>query len=99
VQEIASRKRLVNVEPILSDCETGLPADSVDVVLLYDTLHDLDDPYGVLVELHRVLKREGNLSLSDHHMKDAEMVSQVTRGGLFRMSARTKRTYGFSKEE
>ena len=62
VQRIASRKRLTNVQTILSDCETGLPLDSVDVVLLYDILHDLDDPKGVLAELHRVLKPKGILS-------------------------------------
>jgi ubiquinone/menaquinone biosynthesis C-methylase UbiE len=48
VRNLASKKRLANVETILSDCETGLPDNSVDVVLLYDTLHALNDPSGVL---------------------------------------------------
>jgi len=52
VQGIAAKKQLANVETICSDCKTGLPDNSVDVVLLYDTLHDLSDPNGVLEELH-----------------------------------------------
>jgi ubiquinone/menaquinone biosynthesis C-methylase UbiE len=48
VQDIASKKRLANVETILSDCQTGLPDNSLDVVLLYDVFHHLSDPDGVL---------------------------------------------------
>jgi ubiquinone/menaquinone biosynthesis C-methylase UbiE len=99
VQSIASKKQLPNVETICSDCKTGLPDNSVDVVLLYDTFHNLGDPNGVLEELHRVLKSKGILSLSDHHMKENEIESKVTNGGLFRLSRKGKRTYNFLKEE
>ena len=98
VQNIVSKKKLTNVETICSDCKTGLPDNSVDVVLLYDTLHDLGDPNGVLEELHRVLKPKGILSFSDHHMQENEIVSKVTSRGLFRLSRKGERTYSFSKE-
>ena len=97
VQKIASRKRLTNVETIRSDGKTGLPGDSVDVVLLYDTFHALGNPDGVLKELHRVLKPGGVLSFRDHHMKEGEIISKVTGGGLFKLLRRGKRTYSFSK--
>ena len=100
VQSIASKKQLTNVETICSDCKTGLPDNSVDVVLLYDTFHNLGDPAGVLEELHRVLNPNGILSFSDHHMKEEnEIVSKVTNGGLFRLSGKSKKTYSFLKEE
>jgi len=99
VQRLASRKRLENVQTILSDCKTGLPPNSVDAILLYDVLHDLDNPSGVLAELHRILKPKGILSLSDHHMKQDEIISQVTSGGLFKLSVKGKRTYSFTREE
>jgi ubiquinone/menaquinone biosynthesis C-methylase UbiE len=98
VQTLAFRKRLANVQAILSDCKTGLPPNSLDVVLLYDILHHLDDPNGVLAELHRVLRPKGILSLSDHHMKQDEIISRVTSRGLFKLSAKGKRTYSFSRE-
>jgi len=97
VQNIASKRQLTNVETICSDCKTGLPDNSVDVILLYDTFHDLSDPNGVLEELHRVLKPNQILSFSDHHMKENEIVSKVTNEGLFRLSRKGKRTYSFSK--
>ena len=99
VQDIASKKQLANVETTLSDCQTGLPDNAVDAVLLYDIFHHLSDRDGVLKELHRVLKPDGILSFSDHHMKESEIVSQVTNNRLFRLSKKGERTYSFSKEE
>lgn len=97
VQNIASKKRLTNVETIYSDCKTGLPDNSLDIVLLYDTFHKLGDPNAVLEELHRVLKTDGILSFSDHHLKENEIVSAVTNRGLFRLATKGKRTYTFLK--
>ncbi len=99
VQSIASKKQLTNVDTICSDCKTGLPDKSLDVVLLYDTFHNLSEPDGVLEELHRVLKPNGVLSFSDHHMKENEIVSKVTNRGLFILSRKGEKTYSFLKEE
>jgi len=99
VQSLVSKKQLTNVETIRSDCKTGLPDNSVDVVLLYDTFHDLGDPNGVLEELHRVLKPDGVLSFSDHHMKENEIISKVTSRSLFKLSEKGKRTYSYLKEK
>ncbi len=97
VRRIAAKKGMTNVQTILSDCQTGLPSNSMDVVLLYDILHDLDEPDRVLAELHRVLRIKGILSVSDHHMKQDEIESRITSGGLFKLSAKGKRTCSFSK--
>jgi len=97
VQLIASKNQLTNVETILSDCKTGLSDNSIDVVLLYDVFHDLSDPNGVLEELHRVLKPDGILSLSDHHMEESEIVSKIMDRGLFKLMRKGERTYSFVK--
>jgi ubiquinone/menaquinone biosynthesis C-methylase UbiE len=97
VQEVASKKRLTNIETILSDCATGLPEGCIDVVLLFDTLHDLSHPYGILAELYRVLKPGAICSVTDHHMKEEEIMSEVTRSGLFTLRRKGKRTYNFLK--
>jgi ubiquinone/menaquinone biosynthesis C-methylase UbiE len=99
VKNIASKKQLMNIETILSDCRTGLPDSSVDVVLLYDAFHALSEPDKILEELHRVLKPDGILSFSDHHMKRNEIISKVTKRGLFMLISKGKRTYNFSKEK
>lgn len=98
IQKIASKKQMTNVETISSNCATGLPDHSIDVILLYDILHDLSEPNKVLEELHRVLKPDGILSFSDHHMKEDEILFKITDKGLFRLSKKGKRTYRFLKE-
>ena len=97
IQDIASKKGITNIEPICSDCATGLEDGSIDIVLLYDTFHDLTDPDGVLKELHRILKPDSIVSFSDHHMKEDEIVSEITKKGLFKLSRKEKRSYIFLK--
>jgi ubiquinone/menaquinone biosynthesis C-methylase UbiE len=95
VQRIVLKKVLKNVETIHSDCATGLDNNLIDVVLLYDTYHNLSDSESVLTELHRVLKPEGLLSFSDHHMKEDEILSGITETGLFKLWEKGKKTYRF----
>lgn len=98
VQSIVAKRSLTNIETILSDCATGLPDKSIDVVLLYDTFHDLIEPDKVLAELHRVLKPEGILSFNDHHMKEEdEIISKITGKGLFTLLRKGEKVYNFSK--
>jgi len=99
VQRLVSKKQLTNVETICSDCKTDLSDKSIDVALLYDTLHGLSKSNEVLAELHRVLKPNGILSFSDHHLKESEIVFKVTNRRLFRLSRKGERTYSFLKEE
>ncbi len=98
VQKIAGKKRLTNIKTILSDCATGLPDKSIDVVLLYDTLHNLSKPDEVLAELHRVLKPNGILSFNDHHLKEEnEIITRITGKGLFSLLRKGKSVYNFQK--
>jgi ubiquinone/menaquinone biosynthesis C-methylase UbiE len=99
VQGIASKKQLTNVETILSDCQTGLPDNSLDAVLLYDIFHHLSDPDVVLKELYRVLKPDGILSFGDHHMKEKGIMAELTKDQLFRLSRKGQRTYSFLKKQ
>jgi ubiquinone/menaquinone biosynthesis C-methylase UbiE len=99
IRNVASKKGLKNIETICSNCSTGLPEESVDVVILYDIFHMLSDPDEVLKELHRVLKADGILSFSDHHMKEDKIISEVTNKGLFALSVKGKKTCSFSKAQ
>jgi ubiquinone/menaquinone biosynthesis C-methylase UbiE len=96
VQQTASAKRLENVETILSDCETGLPDDSVDVVLMYDILHDLENADDILQELHRVLKPDGTLSVQDPHRPQEDLVSWMATRDLFELSRRGEKTISYT---
>ena len=96
VQKVASKKGLTNIETILSSCKTGLEDKSVDIVLLYDVLHELEEPDVVLKEINRVLKPEGILSFSDHHLEEKEIISKAKEGGLFKLINKGRKTYSFS---
>jgi ubiquinone/menaquinone biosynthesis C-methylase UbiE len=91
----AAENGIANIRSTLSDCATGLPDHSTDVVLLYDIFHMLGNQEEVLKELHRVLKPQGLLSFSDHHMREEKIKEDITRGGLFKLEGKGKNTYRF----
>jgi len=94
--EAARRAHLSNVTTILSDRDTGLPANSVDVVLLYDIYHDLLEPHFVLQELYRVLKPSGVLSSHDHHFKGNALREAIVASDLFTLRQQGLHTVTFS---
>ena len=96
-EDISTKNKLENVKTIHSDCQTGLPDQSIDVVLLYDTYHDLSNPDAVLQEINRILKPEGILSFSDHHMTDKAIEEKITKDNLFNLLKKNNKTYTFSK--
>jgi len=57
VEEKIKKKRIANIKTILSAQETGLPDESVDIILLFDVFQMINDKEKLLEELHRVLKR------------------------------------------
>ncbi len=97
VEALISSKGLAKVETIVSDGATRLADASLDVVLLYDVLHHLQKPAVILGELHRVLKPEGFLSMSDHHMAEEEIISKMTGSGHFKLLRKGEKVYNFSK--
>ena len=99
VQYKADREGLHNIETINSDCSTGLPDGSVDIILLYDAYHDFYNKLSVLKELHRVLKTEGILSFSDHHMSREEILKELTGKGLFKLIRESRKIYSFMKTD
>ncbi|MDD1778264.1 MAG: class I SAM-dependent methyltransferase [Candidatus Helarchaeota archaeon] len=97
VQQRALKKGLKNIEAIRTDCQTGLPNNSLDLILMFDVFHQLKNPDSILGELARILKPNAYLALDDHHMKEAEILSNVSSRGLFKLFARKKLIYLFVK--
>jgi ubiquinone/menaquinone biosynthesis C-methylase UbiE len=95
IQDTAAKMGLANIETINSDCDTGLADNSVDVVLLHDVFHMFSNPNKILAELHRVLKPNGVLSFSNHHMREEDILAGITGNKLFKLSKKGDRTYKF----
>jgi ubiquinone/menaquinone biosynthesis C-methylase UbiE len=98
VKEEAAKRGLSNIETIQSDCATGLPDASIDVILLYDIFHMLSTPDKILTELKRVLKPGGVLSMNDHHMREEDILAGMTGNGFFKLLRKGARTYSFVKQ-
>ena len=94
----AREHNLENIVFIHSSGETRLADESVDVVLLYDTFHMLKNKGMVLTELHRVLKTEGILSFSDHHMQEEKIMKAFEDSGLYHLLEKGDKTYEFRKK-
>ena len=87
VKEQAEGEGLGNVETILADSSmlaTGLPDESMDVILVYDVMHAISEKMALLEELHRVLKKDGFLSIFPMHIGTDRMLEIMKRCPLFR---------------
>ena len=84
VKEKGQKEGLENIETVLSDGDTGLPDRSIDVVLFYGVLPEIEDKEAVLKELHRVLNPNGYLSSRYcFRMKKQRLLRIVESTGLY----------------
>jgi ubiquinone/menaquinone biosynthesis C-methylase UbiE len=97
VKKQIRKSKVTNLHFIRSNCDTGLMDKSVDVILLFDVFHELGEPLKVLKELHRVLKDEGILSFSDHHLEHDEIMDEIAGSSLFKLANKREDHYIFSK--
>ena len=99
VRERARREGLHNIETILSDCDTGLPDESVDVILLYGVLPEIEDKERLLRELYRVLKPSGYLSTRFCFRMKKERILEIMEGtNLFSLREQKGCILNFSKK-
>jgi len=86
VREKAMNAGLKNIRTVLvesPDLSTGLPNESTDVILVFDMLHSVTDRQGLFLELHRVLKTDGFLSIFPMHLGTGKLLDIVTKSQLF----------------
>jgi len=91
-----------NIYPVDPAGMDGLPARSVDMALIYDVLHGMEDDewrHAAVRAIHRLLKPKGVLSVSDHHMNMETLVATAAQEGLFRHLKRGPVTIEFEKVE
>ena len=97
VEKKAEKKGLTNITTILSDRDTGLADQSIDVILLYDTIHMLKDKRALLKELHRVMKSNGLLSILVERVKVEDVVQLAEKDGLFSLRDRYGKLLNFER--
>jgi ubiquinone/menaquinone biosynthesis C-methylase UbiE len=97
VQKKAQKAGLTNITTILSDRDTRLPDQSIDVALAYDMIHMVQDKQALLRELHRVLKPDGVLSVIVGHIKVEDVLKILEQDGLFSLRDRQGRLINLKK--
>ena len=86
VREKAKNEGVGNIETILPDrskLTSSLKDESVDAILVYDVIHEIEDTQGLLEELHRVLRPGGFLSIFPMHVGTEKMLEIMNECDLF----------------
>lgn len=96
IEGLKEKRCLENLEAIVTDCDTSLPDESVDVILLFDVIHMMEDPNRVLNEMRRVLKSRGTLCVDVYHM-DEERAIRIVENMGFSKDEQLKNTINFVK--
>jgi ubiquinone/menaquinone biosynthesis C-methylase UbiE len=83
LQRTAHEEGLQNIETIISsDLSTGLRDECVDVVLLHDVLHLIDERGALFGEVNRVLGPGGRVSVYPMHVDKNEVSRQMRSSGF-----------------
>lgn len=97
VEKKAKKASLTNITTILSDRDTRLPDQSIDIALAYDMIHMVEDKQALARELHRVLKPNGLLSVIVGHIKVKDVLPILEQDGLFSLRDRHGRLINLNK--
>jgi ubiquinone/menaquinone biosynthesis C-methylase UbiE len=86
VKKEAQKQGLENIETVCCgsrDVSTRLGDESVDMILVYDVMHEISDREGLLKELNRVLRLDGFLSIFPMHMGTKKARKIMNKCDLF----------------
>ena len=97
VEKKAKKEGLTNITTILSDKDTRLPDQSIDVALAYDMIHMVKNKQALARELRRVLKPNGLLSVIVGHINVEDVLKALEQDGLFSLRDRYGRLINLTK--
>jgi len=86
VREKAMNAGLNNIRTVLaegSSLSTGLSNESTDAILVFDMLHSVTDKQKLFLELHRVSKPNGLLSIFPMHMGTDKLLDIINKRRFF----------------
>lgn len=99
IEERAQTEGVRNIHTILSDEDTELPDESVDVILLFGVLSEIEHKGSLLSELYRVLKPNGYLSTRFcFRMKKDKILEIMDEANLFSLREQKGHILNFSKK-
>ena len=92
-------RRIKNIKLILSDAsETYLENNSIDTIFICDAFHEFPDKRNTAVELYRVLKPGGSLTILEETERNTNNSQKVIESiNLFKLVERDKKFIRFKK--
>ena len=97
VEREKSRLGLDNIKTVFGNRMYDIPMECLDMVLLYDIIHDLPDSQKTLSLLHHLIKPGGIIYVRDNHLKEDMLLSKVISGGLYKFIEHNRSSYSFEK--
>ncbi len=106
IEKKIKKHKLKNIQPILTENGTGLPNESIDIVLLFNVIFMIKNQESVINELHRILKKGGIISVVNNGLGSKFKSKQVAGDNLiklfcknnkFFLSEKIKNNYNFKK--
>ena len=100
VERRAIRKGIQNIKTIISEGDTSLENETVDVAMLFGVLPEIKDKERVLNEMYRILKPEGFLSTRFcFHISKEEIIELMEKTGLFTLIKQKGKILNYRKKE
>ena len=92
VKKIVRKQGLKNVVPVLIDgYQCPVPDATADVIFALDMFHMVKEPQTLLMELHRLLKKDGCLMIDPGHQPLENARRQIEESGIWQIASQTKR--------
>ena len=100
IQKKMAKSNIQNIEPMLVNVtDTGLPKKTIDVAFFFGVIHNLikiiDD---VILEMDRILKAEGTLSVQKHRKRAANIITLIEKSGKFVLLEEKERVLNFKRK-
>jgi len=73
VEKMGKRKGINNIKTLYAKDIEKIEENSIDTVILFDVLHDINNKENTLKNIEKLLKPKGKLIFKDHEMKEEEI--------------------------
>jgi len=78
VEKMGKRKGINNVKTLFAKNIEKIKENSIDTVILFDVLHDINNKENTLKNIEKLLKPKGKLTFKDHELKKGEIKSLIS---------------------
>lgn len=94
-------RKIKNIKFILSDAkDTDLEESSIDTIFICDAFHEFPDKRNTLIELYRVLKPEGSLTILEETVRNTNNAQKIIESTkLFKLIEKDKKFIRFKKNK